>query len=336
METRGEVPPGFLQDEAYYEFHRELGVGFYLQGYEPFRPIYDDNITVEEHVEGDQRIRTVHTPLGSLSETQIYLPRSFTHARTEHLVKAPQDLAILRYWFEHTRYEPDYTEAARRHALVQSLGVVLCYLPKTPFMQLVVLLAGIGTVVNLWMEVRAELENTLEVMEEKADEAAAIALASPAECLMIPENLSSEVVGRRFFGLYVHGYEEKWNQRIREAGKYSFIHMDGTVRGLVREVASTGFRVIEAVTPAPVGDLAMGEMAAWAGPGPILWGGLPGIYFTPLVDDAEFERMVREMLSVMASEPRYVLGVADQVPPDGLRRRVAQVRELVERYGAYS
>jgi len=196
-------------------------------------------------------------------------------------------------------------------------------------------LAGIETVVNLWMDARTELEETLIVIERKADEAAAIALASPAECLMIPENLSSEVVGKRFFELYVRGYQEKWNQRIREADKYSFIHMDGTLRGLIREVASTGLRVIEAVTPAPVGDVAMKEMAACAGPGPILWGGIPGVYFTPLVNDAEFERLVREVLSVMTSEPRYVLGVADQVPPDGLRRRVAQVAELIERYGYY-
>jgi hypothetical protein len=61
----------------------------------------------------------------------------------------------------------------------------------------------------------------------------------------------------------------------------------------------------------------------------------PGLYFTELVDDRKLERLVREVLSVMACEPRYVLGIADQVPPDGLRRRVAQVRELVDRYGAY-
>ncbi len=340
LEMRSQVPPGFQRSEAYYDFHRGLGVGFYLQGYEPFRRIYDETITIEERREGDRRIQIVHTPLGALREVRTFLPDSFTEAPTEDLVKSPADLPILRYWFEHTRFEPDYAEAARRLPLVQDLGVVLCYLPKTPFMQLVVLLSGIETVVDLWMDARAELEATLEVIERKSDEAAAIALASPAECLMIPENLSSEVVGKRFYELYVRGYETKWNQRIREAGKFSFIHLDGTVRGLLREVVSAGFRVIEAVTPAPVGDMPMHEMAALAGHGPgeaptILWGGLPGVYFTDLVSDAEFDRHVREVLAVMTSEPRYVLGVADQVPPDGLRRRVARVRELVERYGAY-
>ena len=32
----------------------------------------------------------------------------------------------------------------------------------------------------------------------------------------------------------------------------------------------------------------------------------------------------------MRSEPRYVLGVADQVPPDGLERRIRRVAELAD------
>ena len=335
MEVRGEVPVGFQRSEAYYQFHRDLGVGFYLQGYEPFRPVYDGDITIERRVAGERRERTVLTPAGSLTEIEIHLPESYTQAFTKRFVKTPADLAALRYWLEHTHYEPDYAEAERRRGLVQELGVVLCYLPKSPFMQMVVLLSGIESVVGLWMDARAELEETLAVLERKSDEAAAIALASPAECLMIPENLSSEVVGKRFFERYMRGYQEKWNRRIREAGKYSFVHMDGTARGLIHELASTGFRVIEAATPAPVGDLTMSEMGAHAGPGPIIWGGLPGVYFTPLVSDEQFDAMVRDVLAVMVAEPRYVLGVADQVPPDGMRYRVAHVRELVERYGRY-
>jgi hypothetical protein len=37
----------------------------------------------------------------------------------------------------------------------------------------------------------------------------------------------------------------------------------------------------------------------------------------------------------MTSSPLYVLGVADQVPPDGLESRVRRVAELVEEYGRY-
>ena len=55
-----------------------------------------------------------------------------------------------------------------------------------------------------------------------------------------------------------------------------------------------------------------------------------------LVSNDEFDTHVRRVLDVMRSEPRYVLGVADQVPPDGLEHRVRRVSELVEEYGAYT
>lgn len=335
MERRGEVPADWQRTEGYYRFHRELGVGFYLQGYWAFRAEYEGGVSVEERTEGDIRRRTVRTPIGSLYEEWRYLPNSYAWAPHRHMVNAPGDLPILRYWYEHTRYAPDAEEAIRRRPWVQDLGVVLCYLPRSPFMELVAVLAGIRNIVELWMEARDEFEETLRVMERSSDRAAEAALAVPADCFMIPENLSSEVVGRRFYEAYVQPFEAKWTARLRAAGKYSFVHLDGTLRGLIGPVARAGFDVIEAVTPAPVGDAPMSALRTLAGAGTILWGGLPGVYFTPLVSEAEFERHVREMLEVMVADGRMVLGVADQVPPDGTRARVARVVELVERYGRY-
>ena len=53
------------------------------------------------------------------------------------------------------------------------------------------------------------------------------------------------------------------------------------------------------------------------------------------ISDEEFERHVKHVLSVMVKEPRYVLGVADQVPPDGLESRIRRVGELVDEFGKY-
>jgi len=94
--------------------------------------------------------------------------------------------------------------------------------------------------------------------------------------------------------------------------------------------------VLEALTPHPVGDLKIEEFADFCGEtDSIFWGGIPGVYFTPNVSDAEFDRHVIEVIKVMTSAPKYVLGVADQVPPDGMESRVKRVAELVDRYGKY-
>ena len=335
LERRGELPPGYQRSEAYYRFHRELGVGFYLQGYFPFRVVDEGDVRREERTDGNAVHRSLITPVGTLHETWQYLPEAYTSAPVEHLVKSAADLKVLRYWWERIQYEADYAEAQRRRDLVADLGVVLCYLPRCPFMDLVTTLAGISTIVDIWSEAPDELEETLAVMAATSDRAAELAVAAPVDCLMIPENLSSEVVGRRFYRQYMRPWEHKWLARIRQAGRVSYIHMDGTLKGLIADVAETGFDVIEAATPLPVGDVAMGDLRALAGPRPILWGGVPGTYFTPLVSDAEFDRHVRETLEVMVADRHMVLGVADQVPPDGMRSRVARVVALAERYGRY-
>ena len=335
MEHRGEVPEGWQLTPDYYRFHRELGVGFYLQGYFAFKETLAGEVTIEERHEGADRITTVETPVGTVQEVWRFLEEPCSWAPVEHLIKSVGDLAPLRHWRAHATYEPDPDEAIRRSAFVEDLGVVLCYLPRSPFMELTVLLAGIGNVVDIWMDAPEALEETLDVMYACADRASEAALAVPADCYMIPENLSSEVVGKTFYDKYVAPWEIKWTQRIADRGAYSFIHMDGTLRGLLPRVAASGFDVIEAPTPQPAGDLAIQEWRAVAGDNPILWGGIPGIYFTSLVTDQEFERHIREVLEVMVADRRMVLGVSDQVPPNGLRSRVARVVELVEAHGRY-
>jgi uroporphyrinogen-III decarboxylase len=185
-------------------------------------------------------------------------------------------------------------------------------------------------------DAKEEVEGTLAAMTRAHDAASEIAVKSPAECLMIPENLSSESVGKRLYARYVQPHEARWTQRIREAGKYSFIHIDGTLRGLMREVSQAGFDVLEAVTPEPSGDIPVEELHKWAEPGVILWGGVPGVMFSDLVSDEEFDAFVIRVLEVFRQEPRYVLGVADQVPPLARFERIARTRELVERHGHYT
>jgi hypothetical protein len=41
LEARGKAPKNFQSLPEYYDWHRDLGVGFYLQGYEPFKAIHD-------------------------------------------------------------------------------------------------------------------------------------------------------------------------------------------------------------------------------------------------------------------------------------------------------
>ena len=332
---RGLKTDDFIQSDEYVQWHKDLDVGFYLQGYFPYKQIIEGCEVVEWN-EGHKRFKEIKTVLGSVRECWEYIPASYTEGPLEHFLKSAEDLPVLKHIYENTRFEPDYDFARKRKQQVGDQGVVLCYLPKSPFMHLLALEAGIMSVTMIAMTLPDEFQDLLEVMKKAFDQAAQIAVESPAEVLMIPENLSSEMVGPEFFELYMRAYQEEWTAKIREAGKYSYIHIDGSLAGLLKQEASVGFTVLEALTPHPVGDLKWEELSDFVGDSnSILWGGIPGPYFTANVSDEEFERHVKMLIEIMLKEPRYVLGVADQVPPDGLEERVRRVGELVKQYGKY-
>lgn len=332
---RGCKSRSFIASEEYIDWHRSLGVGFYLQGYFPFKEIYTD-CEVEQWTEGNSRFRKIITPYGTLQECWEYIEEAFTEAPVEHLMKSEADIPAMIYLYDHVSYIPDYGFAEQRRRQVGDQGLTLCYLPKSPFMHLVALEAGILAVTLMAYSVPDEFEKLLASMKCAFDKAARIAIDSPAELLMIPENLSSEMVGGMFFEKYMKEYQIEWTEKIRQAGKYSFIHMDGTLKGLLKQESMVGFSVLEALTPSPVGDMSIEEMIPLLEESKsIFWGGVPGVYFTPHVSDEEFDRHVIEVLEIMKTIPRFVLGVADQVPPDCLESRVRRVKELVDKYGRY-
>jgi hypothetical protein len=323
------------QGDGYFLLNRDLGMGFYLQGFSPFTT-HTPGITFTDREEGERRIRTMHTPAGDLTEIQQYLPTSFSWGYVKHYVETADDLPAFLAYVESLEFTPAYAEIERRREIIGDNGVVLVYTPRSPFMEMVTTYAGIIALVYLLADVPEKIGPILELLERKHDAAAQLAACSPADCVMIPENLSSEVVGASYYRRYLRPYERRWIDCIRENGKFSFIHMDGTLKGLIREVSNTGFDVIEAVTPYPCGDISMAEALSLVKDETILWGGLPGLIFTPSFAEADFEEHVVAMLKLMRQRQNAVLGVADQVPPDGLLARVERVARLSAEYGRYA
>jgi hypothetical protein len=329
----GDLPEKY-QGDGIFQMHRDLGVGYYLQGYFPFKPVYNGVNVVE--TEGEKwRVVEVTTPIGKLRSLRKYSWDSHSWGFLEHLIKNWRDLEIFRYLYEHTTYISDYELANARFDLIGDNGLVVCYPPRTPFMQLVAMDAGIETVVDCIMEAPEEFDHTMEIMERKFDEATELVLDSPAEVIEMPENISSEIVGKRFFNKYLKNIYTRWNSKIKAKGKYSGIHFDGTLKGLIKDIASTGFNFLEAVTPAPVGNLSYDDLPNWVEEETILWGGIPGGYFSDIEkNDEEFDNFVICLLEIIRTNPqKFILGVSDQVVPGTRWERIKRVSELVEEFG---
>ena len=67
----------------------------------------------------------------------------------------------------------------------------------------------------------------------------------------------------------------------------------------------------------------------------LILGGLPGAMFAPPFTARDMEKHVREIIRMHKASGCFMLGVADQVPPNGDLALVRLVSDLVEEYGKY-
>jgi hypothetical protein len=237
---------------------------------------------------------------------------------------------VLRYVLEHRRLIPacldDYDQ---RLALWREYGgLPAIALPRSPLPSLAYEWAGVAHMAYLLMDCEAKVDGVLSLMEDQ--EAPLLdALCDVAPPLVhFADNLSSDNL-TSLYDKYMALPHRRRLERLHRAGIRCAVHLDGVVKGLLPKLVESGFDAIEALTPKPGGDLDVGEMSELAGSDRvILWGGVPGIMFAPPYTWADVQAHVERTLTVWRDRP-FILGVADQVPPDGELAFCRQIAEML-------
>jgi hypothetical protein len=133
-----------------------------------------------------------------------------------------------------------------------------------------------------------------------------------------------------FYRAYLEPVYRKRLDQLHAAGIKTAVHLDGRVKGLLPMLVQTGFDAIESLTPKPAGDLDLAEINHLAGSDQvILWGGVPGVLFAPPYTWDDMKSHVMKVIRTWGHRP-FILGVADQIPPDGDITFVLRIAELVE------
>ena len=231
---------------------------------------------------------------------------------------------------EHRRLEPtnlqDFRE--RLDLWAQYDGVPCLGLPRSPLPAFIAEWAGVERGALLLMDHGDEVEEVLRLMtvQEQPVLEAVAELQPPV--VHFPDNLSSDNV-TSFFDTHM---KERYRRRLdllHAAGVRCAVHLDGTVRGLLPRLAAVGFDAVEALTPQPTGDVAVADMRRLAANDRvILWGGIPGPMFVPPFTWDAVRKHTLELLTAWSGGP-FVLGVGDQVPPDGDLDFVRRISDLI-------
>ncbi len=324
----GTLPLEYESEEGFVKLHRDHHVGYYL-GYAGVWSTRHENVEVLSETEGHVTRTWWKTPVGEIWSETRFLPQTASSAPTRWPVSTVEDLRVVRYIADSTQVTPNYEQYELLNRLAGDQGHPTVLPPRSPVSQMLAQWTGATNLAYLTVDAPEELERTLEALGRAADGVYEAIVGCDTPFVELGDNLSGEVA-TRLVEQYQFDYYVRRVEQLHAAGKKVGVHLDGTVRPILPLLVKTGIDFVEAITPKPVGDVAVEELRDLAGPDLILFGGLPGAMFAPPFGRAQIRRQVELIVEHHWEDGKFILGSADQVPPNGDIGLVKFVGELVE------
>ena len=322
------------------EVHKQSGVGFYVAQLGAFySTAYPDDVAAEvvkRDAHGSPSITwRLRTPVGTIERTRLWEEQTYAWGIREWAVRTEADLRVLQYALANRTFSPTWQNFNAWVEAVGDTGVV--YMP--------VGYSAVGHLLNYWMGIEGltyaimdwpdTVRDTVDAVNANILKLVDLLATSPAEIIIMGDNISSDVQSPRFFSEWSRPFYEEGVRRLHAAGKRVAVHIDGKLRGALAMVRDTGADCGDAITPTPMGDLTPAECREEAGPDFILSGGpSPGLWLPEASVDA-FKRAAIEWIEIKHQSPRVIANAGDQVPPGADENRIRLMRDLVEEYGRY-
>jgi hypothetical protein len=328
----GSALPQWDTEEGYLQLHNDLGIFPYYH-YKTFwagEPRYDASVELVEQRHDNVHTSHIKTPRGELTKRSVYSPDSCSLGIVKHFVKTEADLDVLLDLIERRTLTPSNLDdwPARRNLWKSHDGYPCIGLPRSPLASLFVEWAGLESATYLIMDCPQKVQPLLQMMEEQESPILDAVCRLAPTLVHFPDNLTSESL-TGLYDPYMAGPHRRRIDRLHAAGVKCAVHLDGAVKGLLPKLVRSGFDAVEALTPRPAGDLTPEQMRDLAdSPSVILWGGVPGVMFAPPYTWPQMKAHVERLLVAWKGQP-FVLGVADQVPPDGHIDFCRKIADLV-------
>lgn len=292
--------------------------------------------------EGDITTVTYHTPVGSVSckilfnEDMRRRGASITWV-AEHVIKEPKDYKTVGYIFKNMKVVPDYDNYREFQKQVGDKGFAAAFgvIGGSPMHH--IMREGLMSVTQFYLEMYdhpKELRQLCEDMDPFFDKMFRILADSPAEVIASGFNYDAMITYPPFFRDHIMPYVQKLTDMLHPKGKLLSCHCDGENRGLLELIRESGIDIAEAVAPQPMTKITITEAKkAFQGKVTIM-GGVPSVaLLEDSMSDEEFEQFMKKLFREIAPGDRFILAVADTVPPAAKFERLFRITEMVQEWG---
>lgn len=292
-----------------------------------FRVRYKDVNISEKWEDAKSLRRTWETPIGILTEVMRYDEWDLSRYNVEYKIKTPEDFKIWEFIVQHEEWYWDHEKYLQDLERVGDRGSPQFYFRRSPLQGLFIEHVGFEKTIYMMYDNPEVIQHYLGVATEADDALYKVLCQCPVEILNLGENIDAHMDPPTIWNKYQIPYYRKRTEQLHAAGKFVHIHIDGAMKPLLPYLQACPWDGIEAATPLPQGDVTIEEIKEGLG-NIVLLDGIPAVYFLPYFPVESLIECVRRLVELFY--PRLVLGISDEIPPDGDIERVRLVGELVQ------
>lgn len=275
---------------------------------------------------------TIVTPVGNQVLINRRTPNTDHPIHIKWEVESEEELKVAAWREENTNWKWDQQKFEHSQAKVGDLGAPTVYLPRMNVQSLYIEKMGVENGVYAIYDWPDTTEAYFRALESSHDRLIEVVNASPIEIINFGENIHSGTLSPALFVKYHLPACQRRCEKLHAAGKFVHSHWDGDCKPLLQYAKETGLDGIEAITPAPQGDVSLEEIKAALGDEMFLLDGIPAIYFDETYPVEVLVECAHKVIELFA--PKLVLGISDEISSTGDIERVRIVGDIVEEYNA--
>jgi hypothetical protein len=275
-----------------------------------------------------ESVTTYTTPKGDLKETTAIGGGLGAHF-TEFPVKTIEDIRIMKYILENTEVQFNQENFDKAEDILGPRGVATTYLLSSPYQRLVKTTIGFSRTTILLKRKPTEMRDFIGFLEKWDDSMYEQIIHSPLKIINFGENIDANLSPPPVFEKFLLPYYIKRANQLKRAGKYTHIHIDGSFKQLLPYFDQLPFDGLEALTPKPQGDVSI-ELIKKYIRDKILLDGIPSILFLSQYSIKYLEDYTKKILETFS--PNLIIGVSDELSPNGDVTRLERVRDIVNNY----
>ena len=280
----------------------------------------------------DHTIETIRTPIGELRRVykDIYdNGRRVNHRIEDFPVKTIDELRVARYIVEHQQFQADVADYHRAAERLGDRAQPVRTLISSGLTDLIKHWCGLPGTYYLLTDHPAEVEAYLAACDARDDRLLDEALKLPVKLFELGDHATNEFTPPPILKKYMIPRWRRIAGRIHARGGFVWSHWDGNSRLMLPYLRETHLDAVEALTPAPMGDMTLEMIKQAVGDRIVCLDLIPVIDFLPNNPTQKLLDFTRRVIDMFA--PRLILGISDELSPPGEIAKVEAVGELVDK-----